>query len=111
MDESQFHIKNWDSQGNLLVRNHDFIRLTANAPHQVSNMFSKWPIHAESFEMELTFHIHNLMSSMVWLEQVSHLVLDKPSDIGDVFGIQNKFNGLGIMLDTFKNGKRGQFPM
>ena len=59
LDESQFHIKNWDSQGNLLVRNHDFIRLTANAPHQVSNMFSKWPIHAESFEMELTFHIHN----------------------------------------------------
>ena len=66
-------------------------------------MFSKWPLHAESFEMELTFHIHN--------EQVKHglvgdglaiWILDKPSDIGDVFGVQNKFKGLGIMLDTFK---------
>lgn len=111
LDESQFHIKNWDSQGNLLVRNHDFIRLTANAPHQVSNMFSKWPIHAESFEMELTFHIHNpdVKHGLVG-DGLAIWFLDKPSDIGDVFGIQNKFNGLGIMLDTFKNGKRGQFP-
>ena len=50
------------------------------------------------------------MSSMVWLETVSHLVLDKPSDIGDVFGIQNKFNGLGIMLDTFKTGNVDNSP-
>lgn len=111
LDESKFHVKNWDLNGNTLVRNNEFIRLTSNSPHQASNMFSKWPLHAESFEMELTFHIHN--------EQVKHglvgdglaiWILDKPSDIGDVFGVQNKFKGLGIMLDTFKNGKRGQFP-
>ncbi|RCK67273.1 VIP36-like protein [Candida viswanathii] len=111
LDESRFHVRNWDLHGNTLVRNNEFIRLTANSPHQASNMFSKWPIHADSFEMELTFHIHNDQAKHGLVgDGLAIWILDKPSDIGDVFGIQNKFKGLGIMLDTFKNGKRGQFP-
>ncbi|EDK43679.1 conserved hypothetical protein [Lodderomyces elongisporus NRRL YB-4239] len=111
LDESQFHVKNWDLKGNTMVRNNDFIRLTSNAPHLALNMFSKMPIEADSFEMELTFHIHN--------DEVKHgLVgdglavwfLDKPSEVGEIFGIRNKFTGLGIMMDTYKNGKRGSFP-
>ncbi|EMG47135.1 LMAN2L VIP36-like protein [Candida maltosa Xu316] len=111
LDDSKFHVKNWDLRGNTLVRNDEFIRLTANSPHQASNMFSRWPIHAESFEMELTFHIHNQKAKHNLVgDGLAIWFLDKPSDIGDVFGIQNRFNGLGIMLDTYKNGKRGQFP-
>ncbi|KAI3406322.2 hypothetical protein KGF56_000803 [Candida oxycetoniae] len=74
-------------------------------------MFSKIPIQAESFEMELTFHIHNLVAKHGLVgDGLAVWFLDKPSNIGEVFGVTNLFNGLGIMIDTYKNGKRGQFP-
>ncbi|CAK9438337.1 uncharacterized protein LODBEIA_P25610 [Lodderomyces beijingensis] len=111
LDESQFHVRNWDLHGNTFVKNLDYIRLTSNAQHLASNMFSKRPIEAQSFEMELTFHIHNEDAKQNLVgDGLAVWFLDQPSDIGDVFGVQNKFNGLAIMMDTYKNGKRGQFP-
>lgn len=104
-------VTNWEVHGNAMVKNNDYIRLTRDAKHQASNMFASAPIDAESFEMEFTFRIttpgvtRGLMGDglAIWL-------LDSKSEIGDVFGVNNYFNGLGIMLDTYKNGKRGNFP-
>ncbi|CCG22325.1 hypothetical protein CORT_0B06160 [Candida orthopsilosis Co 90-125] len=111
LDETHFHVKNWDLHGNPLVENNEYIRLTSLVPHSVSNMFSKMPIQAESFEMELTFHIHNNEAKHGLVgDGLAVWFLDRPSEIGDVFGVRNEFNGLGIMMDTYKNGKRGQFP-
>ncbi|KAI5958171.1 hypothetical protein KGF57_002526 [Candida theae] len=111
LDETHFHVKNWNLNGNPLVENNEYIRLTSLVPHSVSNMFSKMPIQAESFEMELTFHIHNTEAKHGLVgDGLAVWFLDKPSDIGDVFGVRNEFTGLGIMMDTYKNGKRGQFP-
>ncbi|KAI5969467.1 hypothetical protein CANMA_001535 [Candida margitis] len=111
LDDSHFHVRNWELNGNPLVENNEYIRLTSLVPHTASNMFSRMPIQAESFEMELTFHIHNseVKHGLVG-DGLAVWFLDKPSDIGDVFGVRNEFNGLGIMMDTYKNGKRGQFP-
>ncbi|KAI5953667.1 hypothetical protein KGF54_003039 [Candida jiufengensis] len=111
LDDSLFHVRNWNLKGNTFVENDKYIRLTSTAPHLASNMFSKNPIEAESFEMELTFHIHNEDAKHGLVgDGLAVWFLDKPSDIGDVFGIENNFNGLGIMMDTYKNGKRGTFP-
>lgn len=111
LDETHFHVKNWDLHGNPLVENNEYIRLTSLVPHSVANMFSKMPIQAESFEMELTFHIHNNEAKHGLVgDGLAVWFLDRPSEIGDVFGVRNEFNGLGIMMDTYKNGKRGQFP-
>ncbi|KAG7661449.1 uncharacterized protein J8A68_005027 [[Candida] subhashii] len=109
LDDSHFHVKNWDLKGSTVVKNNEYIRLTSLQPHLASNMFSQKPIEAESFEMELTFHIENRKTSLIG-DGMAVWFLDKPSDIGDVFGVQNGFKGLGIMLDTYKNGKRGSFP-
>ncbi|CUM66739.1 uncharacterized protein PRCAT00004420001 [Priceomyces carsonii] len=109
LSENSFRIKNWDTSGGTLVKNHDYIRLTSDKQHQVGNMFCKLPIQADSFEMEVTFRIHSKSSSLfgdgfaIWF-------IDQKSDIGDVFGAQNYFRGLGIFIDTYKNGKRGHFP-
>ena len=53
LDDSHFHVKNWNLNGHPLVENNEYIRLTSLVPHSASNMFSKMPIQAESFEMEL----------------------------------------------------------
>ena len=111
LDDSHFHVKNWNLNGHPLVENNEYIRLTSLVPHSASNMFSKMPIQAESFEMELTFHIHNSEAKHGLVgDGLAVWILDRPSEIGDVFGVRNEFNGLGIMMDTYKNGKRDTFP-
>lgn len=109
LQPDSYKVKNWDIKGNSIVKNHDYIRLTSDHQRQVGNMFSTLPIQAESFEMELTFHIHSKSSSL-FADGFAIWFIDSISEIGDVFGSKNYFNGLGIMIDTYKNGKRGQFP-
>lgn len=109
LDESHFHVKNWDLKGSAVVKNNDYIRLTTTQPHLASNMFSQNPIGAESFEMELTFRIENKKASLA-ADGMAVWFLDRIPQVGNVFGVENRFNGLGIMLDTYRNGKRGTFP-
>ncbi|KAK6464744.1 concanavalin A-like lectin/glucanase domain-containing protein [Scheffersomyces coipomensis] len=110
LEPSSFHIKNWDLNGNTMVKNNEYIRLTSANPHQSGNMFADLPIQAESFEMELTFHIHGEKAIGLIGDGLAIWFLDQKSEIGEVFGAKNFFNGLGIMIDTYKNGKRGNFP-
>lgn len=110
LDPSTLKPKNWDISGNTLVKNNEHIRLTSDNQHQVGNVFNKFPIQAESFEMELTFHLHSKSANSLVGDGFAIWLLDQRSEIGDVFGGQNYFNGLGIMVDTYKNGKRGHFP-
>lgn len=108
LNPGSLRMQDWDTKGNTLISNKKYIRLTADAQHQVGSIFNKHPLTAESFEMELTFHISSKDKLVgdglaIWLR-------DSPSPIGDVFGAQNQFTGLGIFIDTYKNGKRGNFP-
>lgn len=110
LDQSSYKVKNWDVKGKTIVKNNEYIRLTQDLQHQAGNMFANEPISAESFEMELTFHIHGKTNRGMSGDGLAIWFIDEKSEIGDVFGIKNYFTGLGIMLDTYKNGKRGHFP-
>jgi hypothetical protein len=112
LNPGNLRMSDWNLQGNTVVRNTEFIRLTSDSQHQVGSMFSKSAIDAESFELELTFHVSARKSTTGGLvgDGLAIWLIDEPSPIGDVFGAQNFFNGLGIFIDTYKNGKRGQFP-
>lgn len=110
LDSVSLKLKDWDIGGNTLIKNNDYVRLTGDNQHQVGNLFNKFPIQAESFEMELTFHIHSKTTNGLVGDGFAIWFLDEKSPIGDVFGSKNYFNGLGIMIDTYKNGKRGHFP-
>lgn len=109
LDKSTLRSPNWDFSGDIIVKK-DYIRLVSQKKHMVGNMFSRMPIQAESFEMELTFHIHSMSSSSMSADGMAIWFLDEPSKIGDVFGAKNLFRGLAIFVDTYKNGKTGSFP-
>lgn len=102
--------KDWSVRGHTRIYGLQHISLTSDLQHQVGSIFNKQPIDAESFEMELTFHVHSKATNGLVGDGFGIWFLNQPSDIGDVFGVKNNFNGLGIMLDTYKNGKRGHFP-
>ncbi|GEQ69299.1 hypothetical protein JCM33374_g2970 [Metschnikowia sp. JCM 33374] len=109
LDRTTLKPVNWDHSGDLIVYNGQHISLTSSGKHQASNMFSKKPLNAESFEMELTFHLHSKESIMA--DGMAVWFLEQPSPLGDVFGVQNNFKGLGIVIDTFRNGVHGDFPL
>ncbi|CAN3353172.1 hypothetical protein DICA3_A04412 [Diutina catenulata] len=102
--------KDWDYFGSAIVKSNEYVRLTSEAPHQAGSVWSLKPIEAQSFEMELTFKITSESESKLIGDGMAVWLLNEISPIGDVFGAKNYFNGLGVMIDTYKNGKRGVFP-
>lgn len=109
LDKLTLRSPNWDFSGDIIVML-DYIRLISEKKHLASNMFARMPIQAESFEMEVTFHIHSKSSSSLAADGMAIWFLDQPSPIGDVFGAKNKFTGLGVFIDTYRNGDSGTFP-
>lgn len=101
---------NWSFAGKTMVRGDEYIRLTSDKKQQAGSMFSRMPVQAESFEMELNFHIHSDTGNGLVADGMAIWFIDEPSPIGDVFGAKNNFNGLGIFVDTYRNGGKGSFP-
>lgn len=110
LESGSYHIKNWDIAGNVIVKSNELIRLVSDNQHHAGSIFNQVPIQDESFEMELTFHIHSKNSKNLVADGLAIWFLDQKSEIGDVFGAKNYFNGMGIFIDTYKNGKKGNFP-
>lgn len=109
IDKSVMKSPNWRWSGDIVAHGNDYVRLTSAQQHQVGNMFTRMPMQAESFEMELTFHIHSDTKGLV-ADGMAVWILDEPSPIGDVFGAKNNFRGLGLFIDTYRNGKKRKFP-
>lgn len=109
LDKLTLRSPNWDFSGDIIVKK-DYVRLILEKKQLVGNMFARMPIQAESFEMEVTFHIHSTSSAALSADGMAIWFLDQRSPIGDVFGAQNRFNGLAIFVDTYRNGNSGNFP-
>ena len=101
-------IRDWNLLGDTTIDNNNYVRLTSARQDQAGNMFCKLPIEAQSFEMEFTFHIHG--EGRFQGDGLAIWFRDLMSDLGKVFGALNYFKGLGIFVDTYRNGKRGTFP-
>lgn len=110
IDKSVMKSPNWHWSGNIVAHGNDYVRLTSAQKHRVGNMFTRMPMQADSFEMELTFHIHSDSKAALAADGMAVWILDEPSPIGDVFGAKNNFNGLGLFIDTYRNGLKKKFP-
>ncbi|PQE08212.1 hypothetical protein CJF32_00010279 [Rutstroemia sp. NJR-2017a WRK4] len=99
----------FDFGGDTIVRADRYIRLTSDHPSSAGWLFSRVPLTATNWEIEVEFKIHgqgNLHGDglAIWLTKQRALQ-------GDVFGSVDKFEGLGIFIDTYKNNRPGTvFP-
>lgn len=105
---SQNIFPHYKNGGNMLLsRTAEYVRLVQDAPKQSGNLFSHVAISTDdlsAIEVEVEFKLFgnqektNLIGDgmAIWLttEQLNQ---------GDVFGMQDKFNGLGLFIDTYKN--------
>lgn len=108
LDLNTLRSPHWNIAGDVVIDNYNYVALTSDKPHQAGLLFNKNSFDAESFEMELTFHIH--AASKLSADGMAIWLTEKPSSIGEVFGARSNFNGLGIFIDTFRNGPTGHFP-
>ncbi|KAF5871483.1 putative vesicular integral-membrane protein vip36 protein [Botrytis fragariae] len=107
--DSDMQSRWFDFGGNTIVRADKYIRLTYDHPSSSGWLFSRVPLTATNWEIEVEFKVHgqgNLHGDgfAMWLTKQRGIQ-------GDVFGSVDKFEGLGIFFDTYKNNRPGTvFP-
>lgn len=107
--DSDMQSRWWDFGGDTIVRADKYVRLTPDKPSREGWIFSRVPLTATNWEIEVEFEIHgkgNLHGDgmAMWLTR-------QRSQPGPVFGSTDNFEGLGIFFDTYKNNRPGTvFP-
>ncbi|KAL0931702.1 L-type lectin-like domain-containing protein [Colletotrichum truncatum] len=86
-----------------------YIRLTSDRPSQTGWLFSRVPLTATNWEIEVEFKIHG--KNQLYGDGFAMWVTKSRAAQGTVFGAPDNFEGLGIFFDTYKNNRPGTvFP-
>lgn len=107
--DSDMQSRWFDFGGNTIVRADQYIRLTSDRPSQEGWIFSRVPLTATNWEIEVTFKIHG--SGTLHGDGMAMWLTKQRATPGPVFGSIDRFEGLGIFFDTYKNNRPGTvFP-
>ncbi|KAH8671945.1 lectin family integral membrane protein-like protein [Tricladium varicosporioides] len=107
--DSDMQSRWFDFGGNTIIRADQYIRLTSDRPSQAGWIFSRVPLTATNWEIEVEFNIHG--SNTLHGDGFAMWLTKQRATQGDVFGSVDKFEGLGIFFDTYKNNRPGTvFP-
>ncbi|KAJ5113705.1 hypothetical protein N7456_002239 [Penicillium angulare] len=107
--DSDFQSRWFDFGGDTLVRADKYIRLTADRPSQQGWIYSRVPLTATNWQIELEFEISG--SGTLHGDGFALWLTKQRATQGPVFGATDKFEGLGIFFDTYKNNRPGvTFP-
>ncbi|EPE10242.1 vesicular integral-membrane protein vip36 [Ophiostoma piceae UAMH 11346] len=103
--DSDMQSRWYDFGGDAIIRTDSYIRLTADRPSQMGWIWSRVPLTATNWQIESEFKVHgknNLFGDgfAMWLTK-------ERAQPGPVFGSVDKFEGLGIFFDTYKNNRPG----
>lgn len=82
-----------------------YIRLTSDRPSQTGWLFSRVPLTATNWEIEVEFKIHG--KGQLYGDGFAFWVTKNRGQVGPVFGSQDNFDGLGVFFDTYKNNRPG----
>ncbi|KAG6897743.1 hypothetical protein C0992_011671 [Termitomyces sp. T32_za158] len=94
----------WDFGADAYVNTNKHIRLTQNRPSQMGWLWSRLALTAVNFVVEVEFKVSGDSSHLfgdglaVWFTRERKIE-------GPVFGNKDNFEGLGIFLDTYANGR------
>ncbi|KAG9233951.1 lectin family integral membrane protein-like protein [Amylocarpus encephaloides] len=107
--DSDMQSRWFDFGGNTIIRADQYIRLTSDRPSQAGWIFSRVPLTATNWEIEFEFKIHG--SNTLHGDGFALWLTKQRAVQGDVFGSVDRFDGLGIFFDTYKNNRPGTvFP-
>ncbi|KAK3711223.1 hypothetical protein LTR37_009817 [Vermiconidia calcicola] len=99
----------FDFGGTTIVRADQYVRLTAQQPSQAGWIFSRVPLTATNWEIEVEFAISG--TGNLFGDGMAMWVTKSRAEEGPVFGMKDRFEGLGLFFDTYKNNRPGTvFP-
>ena len=79
--------------------------MTSDRPSQSGWIYSRVPLTATNWQIEVEFSING--KGNLFGDGFAMWVTKTRAQQGDVFGMQDKFEGLGIFFDTYKNNRPG----
>ncbi|ROW04620.1 hypothetical protein VPNG_07475 [Cytospora leucostoma] len=107
--DSDMQSRWYDFGGDAVVRTDSYIRLTSNRPSQMGWLWSKVPLTATNWEIEVEFKIGG--KDNLFGDGFAMWITKQRAQPGPVFGSVDNFEGLGIFFDTYKNNRPGTvFP-
>lgn len=96
----QGNMHGWDYKA--LINSYSFVRLTSDTPSETGYLFTKTPFEADNFFVEFSFEIAT--EARFAGDGMAFWFTEKPYQPGAAFGHDENFKGLGVFLDTFRNG-------
>ncbi|KAG6365158.1 hypothetical protein INS49_006765 [Diaporthe citri] len=107
--DSDMQSRWYDFGGDAVVRTDAYIRLTSDRPSQMGSLWSKVPLTATNWEIEVEFKIHG--KNQLFGDGFAMWLTKQRAQMGPVFGSADNFEGLGVFFDTYKNNRPGTvFP-
>ncbi|CAN8097045.1 unnamed protein product [Discula destructiva] len=107
--DSDMQSRWYDFGGDAVIRTDSYIRLTSDRPSQTGHLWSKVPLTATNWQIEVEFKIHGKNS--LFGDGFAMWITKSRAQEGPVFGSIDNFEGLGIFFDTYKNNRPGTvFP-
>lgn len=90
----------WDYKA--LINSYNFVRLTSDARSENGYLFTQTPFEAADWFVEFSFDIGG--EGRFAGDGMAFWYTEKPFQAGAAFGHDESFKGLGVFLDTFRNG-------
>ncbi|KAJ7125294.1 legume-like lectin family-domain-containing protein [Mycena epipterygia] len=100
----------WDFGADSYINTNKHVRLTQRRPSQMGWLWSRLPLTAANFVIEVEFKVSGDSSHLFGDGMAIWLTRDRATP-GPVFGNKDNFEGLAIFLDTYANSRHGySFP-
>ena len=103
--DSDMQSRWFDFGGTTVVRADQYVRLTTDHSSQAGWIFSRVPLTATNWEIEVEFAING--AGHLFGDGMAMWVTKDRAEMGPVFGMKDRFEGLGIFFDTYKNNRPG----
>jgi len=105
--DSQMQSRWWDFGGDTVIRTdtNGYVRLTGEIGSRAGWIFSRVPLTATNWEIEVEFKIEG--TGTLYGDGMALWLTKERAQGGAVFGFKDKFEGLGIIIDTYKNDRPG----
>lgn len=94
----------WDFGADAYINTNKHIRLVRARPSQMGWLWSRMPLTASNFIIEVEFKITGESTHLYGDGMAIWLTKDR-AEPGPVFGSKDNFEGLGIFLDTYANSR------
>lgn len=100
----------YDFGGSTILDTSQHVRLTQDRPSQAGYLWSRYPITQSSFQITMEFKIDG-QSASLYGDGMAMWLSKNPQQVGPVFGSTDMWDGIGIFIDTFPNGRHSYaFP-